>query len=257
MSLPTKPSPAEPLAITQARRLDAMAAGLAVVAIPLMGFVALRLGLPAFLGSVAGFVGFGALLHFLFGGTHVRLARERLVERRLKSHPSPAHRFAVHCTYMTGLQRITDAGVLWRQGDLLVFDGLQTHVEIPSEASAYLVNVTTKGSRNVQLQLNRGFSAIQVGFDPIEPVTGLVDFVDDWNRARPYADVQVEVTGLARAIPPGLGRFLWHFIPSALFALYLLLSGPVPLAYLALYLLFVGAGFAQFWLERRKLLGSL
>jgi hypothetical protein len=258
MPLPTKPSPAEPLAIIRARRLDAMAAGLTAVALPLACLVAIRLGLPAFVNSIVGFGGIALLVQILFGGNYVRRARERLVERRLKAYPVPGVHFAVHCTYMTGLQRITDAGVLWRQGDLLIFDGLQTYVEIPSEASAYLVNITTKGSRNLHLQLNRGFSTIQIGFDPIPlEAVGLVDFVDDWNRAQPYADVRVEVSGLARVITPGVGRFLWHFMPSALFALYLAVSGSISSGHLALYLLFAGLGFAQFWRERRKLFRSL
>lgn len=257
MPLPAKPPSAELAPLVEARRLDAMAAGLVMIGWPILVFAALALGVPEIVAGVLCAIGLGVFGFFLMGFATLHRVRARKVQERLREFESIAPKYTVDCRIDEFLT-IHDCGILWREGDQLRFEGLESGFSIPSDAILEIKPDIDSSHWDAQFTLRKG----RVGSRVFLRATGanrsgLAQFVVDWKFARPYQGGEAESRALIRRRRVNLKPYLTFVVPCLPLAIYLVAIGPDHRALFVPYALFSLFGFCRYWMERRKLLTQL
>jgi hypothetical protein len=233
-----------------------MAAGLVMVGWPILVFWVVELGIRNEVAGVLGAVGCGAFGFFAAGYATLRRVRARKVEERLLEFEATSPKFVVDC-HIDQFLSTGDSGILWREGDVLRFEGIESGFSVPSDAISEVKPESHTSQWDAQFSVRKGAIYSHVFLRTKgENRSGFAQFIVDWKFSHPYQGGEAEMRAIVRTRRPNLRPFLTFIVPCLPLAIYLVVTAPDHRLLFVPYTLFVLFGFCRYWIERRRLLAS-
>lgn len=188
-----------------------MAAGLVAFAWPLAISIAFAFRFPEGFTLFTILCGGGLLMRSLTREDHLRRVQKEMVMERVGNDPL-MKRWIVRCTYRRGLYQATDAGALWRDRDILHFEGLQTNFEIPSRS----VQRSMESHRPVRFEVVFEQATYTIDLVSMTDEAGpLRRYVKEWLDSQPYDQTPARLPERYPSTQRVLRPYLLHFFPCA------------------------------------------